>query len=168
MYSKLDLLKKAHALLDEATPLKFDCGKLCGSRCCKRSSVGNTENPGMLLLPDEELLFDAPSFSVIDGGDGKLLSCNGACERSSRPFSCRIFPFYAETDGEKISLRPDPRAFMCCPVAVRKKKTRHSVFFHRNAVRSVRILMKDKDFKRELIKTSEFCDGLYSLYRKML
>ena len=82
---------------------------------------------------------------------------------------CRIFPYYARIDENtgSISLRVDPRSANVCPIATKKLRTRHSVYFHRNAVRAVRILMKDEDFKRELVKTSEFCDGLYEFYKKL-
>ena len=83
---------------------------------------------------------------------------------------CRIFPFYARIDKEteRISLRIDPRAANVCPIALKKKGIRHSVFFHRNAVRAIRLLMRDEDFRREIIKTSEFCDGLYEFYRTLI
>ena len=169
MYSKLSLLKQAYSLLDEVTPLKYDCGLICGGKCCHSDSTGAVENPGMLLLPEEEKLTSDASFIIEESDDGKVLICNGKCDRALRPFSCRIFPFYASIgkDGS-VSLKKDPRAFNTCPVAIKEKGTRHSVYFHRNAVRAIRILMKDEDFKRELKKTSDFCDGLYSFYRKML
>jgi hypothetical protein len=169
MSDKLSLLKKAHELLDDVTPLKFNCGELCGAKCCKKSSTDSTENPGMLLFPQEELLINDDSFTIKESSDGKILICNGTCKRSLRPFSCRIFPFYVSiSQDEKLTLKCDPRAFNTCPVSLKKKGTRHSVYFHRNVIRAVRILMQDEDFKRELIKTSDFCDGLYSFYRKML
>ena len=168
MHNKTALLKEAYKLLDEVTPLKFNCGILCGAKCCQSHSTDSTENPGMLLLPCEDVILKDTAFTVKDSEDGKILICNGKCDRSLRPFSCRIFPFYASiSDDGRISLKSDPRAFNTCPVSLKKKGTRHSVYFRRNAVRAIRLLMQDEDFKRELIKTSEFCDGLYSFYRKM-
>lgn len=169
MVQKATLLKQAYEFLDNVTPLKFNCGVLCGAKCCKSHSTNSTENPGMLLLPQEDSMMDCSHYDMKDSGDGKILVCNGKCNREMRPFSCRIFPFYARiSSDERISLRVDPRAFNICPVALKKKGARHSVHFHRNATRAIRILMKDNDFKRELIKTSEFCEGLYSFYRKIL
>jgi hypothetical protein len=52
MYMKL-LYKKAYRLLEHSTPLKFDCGQLCGSRCC---SGGN--EAGMCLYPGEETMLE--------------------------------------------------------------------------------------------------------------
>ncbi len=169
MNQKLTLLKKAYALIDSETPLKTDCGRLCGKACCGKNAVGNTENAGMMLLPGEENLCVDSHFSTHTGDDGLMLVCDGNCKRNIRPFSCRIFPYYARISPDgRISLRTDPRAFNICPVAQRKKGTRHSVYFHRSAVKAVRVLLKDEDFKRELMKTSDFCDSLYSFYRKML
>ena len=169
MENKLFLLNQAYNLLSLHTPLKSDCGKLCSKACCNNNSVGNTENSGMLLLPFEENLLCDPSFDFKDSEDGKLLICDGVCNREMRPFSCRIFPYYARISKDgKITLKEDPRAFSVCPVSLRKKGTRSNIYFRRNAIRAVRILMRDEDFKRELLKTSEFCDGLYDFYRKVL
>ncbi len=124
----------------------------------------------MSLLPYEDTLIGGfEGFEVKDTDDGKVLICDGKCERMIRPFACRIFPYYAriDTSSGRISLRIDPRSVNVCPVALKKRGTRHSVHFHRNAVRAVRILMRDEDFKREIIKTSEFCDSLYEFYRSL-
>ncbi len=49
-----DKLEKAREILAEVTPLKTDCGKVCGARCC-RSLEG--EETGMLLFPGEEAYY---------------------------------------------------------------------------------------------------------------
>lgn len=124
----------------------------------------------MSLLPYEDTLIGGcEGFEIKDTNDGKILICGGSCERIFRPFMCRIFPYYARIDAEteRISLRIDPRSAAVCPMALKPKGTRHSVYFHRNAVKAVRLLMKDEDFRKELIKTSEFCDGLYDFYRTL-
>ena len=169
-YSKYALLRRAYALLEDVTPLKYDCGKLCAGACCKPDTVNTETKGGMSLLPYEDVLIGgADGFEVMDTQDGKVLICNGRCERIFRPFQCRIFPYYARIDAEteSISLRLDPRSVNVCPLALKKKGTRHSVYFHRYAIRAIRLLMRDEDFKRELIKTSEFCDGLYDFYRSL-
>ena len=169
-YTKYALLRRAYALLEDVTPLKYDCGKLCGGACCKSDTVNSETQGGMQLLPYEDMLIGgADGFTVRDTSDGKVLICDGRCERIFRPFMCRIFPYYARIDAEteSISLRIDPRSANVCPMALKQKGTRHSVYFHRNAVRAIRLLMRDEDFKRELIKTSEFCDDLYDFYRSL-
>lgn len=164
-------MRRAYALLENYTPLKHDCGRLCGNACCKPCAVKGEAPGGMMLLPYEDVLIGGcDAFDIKDTDDGKILICGGNCERMFRPFMCRIFPYYASIDKDtcKITLKADPRSVGVCPIAVRKKGTRHSVYFHRNAVRAVRLLMKDDDFKRELIKTSEFCDSLYEFYAKLV
>ena len=169
-HTKYALLRRAYALLENVTPLKYDCGSLCHGACCKPDSVNSETSGGMQLLPYEDVLIGGyEGYETKDTNDGKILICSGKCERIFRPFMCRIFPYYARIDSEsgRISLRIDPRSVNVCPLALKKKGTRHSVFFHRNAVKAVRILMKDEDFKRELTKTSEFCDSLYDFYRTL-
>lgn len=166
-YTKYALLRRAYALLENVTPLKNDCGLLCSGACCKPDTVNIETEGGMSLLPYEDTLIGGfDSFKIKDTQDGKVLICGGKCERFFRPFACRIFPYYARIDESsgRISLRIDPRSVNVCPMALKKKGTRHSVYFHRNAIRAVRLLMRDEDFKKELIKTSEFCDSLYDFY----
>ena len=43
--------REARALLENLTPLRTDCGKVCGSACCKSLDA---EETGMLLFPGEE------------------------------------------------------------------------------------------------------------------
>ena len=169
-YTKYALLRRAYALLENVTPLKYDCGSLCGGACCKSDTVNAETEGGMQLLPYEDVLIGGfEGFEVKDTDDGKVLICGGSCERIFRPFMCRIFPYYASIDKEsgRICLRIDPRSANVCPIATKKRLTRHSVYFHRSAVRAVRLLMKDEDFKKEFIKTSEFCDELYEFYRTL-
>ncbi len=54
------LQEKAFDILGELTPLKADCGRLCGGACCK----GDAQT-GMRLFPFEET-----SLSVVEAADG--------------------------------------------------------------------------------------------------
>lgn len=122
----------------------------------------------MLLPSEEQILKDVEGFKINDTQDGKILICSGSCSRDKRPFFCRIFPFYASVDADNhIRLRIDPRSANVCPIATAQKKLRLNVYFHRNAKRAIRILMRDDDFKNEILKTSEFCDSLYDFYAKL-
>ena len=49
-----DALFHAREKLNSVTPLKRDCGRVCGSRCCD-SLEG--EETGMLLFPGEDTLY---------------------------------------------------------------------------------------------------------------
>ena len=50
--NETELIKKAYEAIGTLTPLKSDCGRLCGAVCCK----GDDET-GMLLFPGEESLY---------------------------------------------------------------------------------------------------------------
>ena len=50
----------ARALLSNLTPLKSDCGRLCGGACCQGDDA-----TGMLLFPGEEALYTACSFARV-------------------------------------------------------------------------------------------------------
>ncbi len=111
----------AYRLLDRVTPCREDCGKLCGSICCKDSEEGT----GMYLYPREEvMLFPLPKWAKIQPsgfyyGDREagLLSCPAWCDRAYRPLACRIFPLAPyKKAGEKMRIIYDPRATAMCPL----------------------------------------------------
>ena len=172
---RLALIKQAYKITENSTPLYFDCGKLCSALCCKGDITASAHFGGMNLLPgEEELISDCDGFEIKNAQDGNILICDSKCNRQKRPFMCRIFPYYAHIsnshDGqETISILPDPRALNICPlISGKKRKRRKSVYFVKSMTHAIRVLMKDEELRKELIKTSEFCDGLYSFYRKML
>lgn len=81
-----DKLEKAREILAEVTPLKTDCGKVCGARCC-RSLEG--EETGMLLFPGEEAYYAGkPGWTLRRTASGTLLVCPGSCARDERPLAC--------------------------------------------------------------------------------
>ena len=53
-----------YRLFDNSTPLKADCGKLCGKSCCKG------DDGGMYLFPGEEKVFGLlnPDWTKIEKG----------------------------------------------------------------------------------------------------
>ena len=112
---------RARALIENVTPLKSDCGRVCGAACCAPDEDGQG---GMLLFPGEEALYSVlpegfslkEDHSVLPGMT--LLTCSGQCDRTNRPLACRLFPLtpVLKEDG-RIALRMDPRAFSCCPLA---------------------------------------------------
>ena len=126
--------RECHSLLDSVTPLASDCGRLCDARCC----AGGPED-GMLLFPGEESMYASPAHSLNAGMEkilpdtwhvkdsnillpGRsepimLLVCDGKCDRSCRPVSCRIFPLLPWFDRKgRIRIRPDLRAAASCPL----------------------------------------------------
>ncbi len=111
---KEKVIKKVYKILENVTPLKYDCGSLCGCECCK----GDMQT-GMVLFPgEEELLKNSTCFKVSETSDGKHLAvCSGSCDRNLRPISCRIFPLFPVKTENKIYVLDDPRAEGICPLA---------------------------------------------------
>lgn len=116
--TRLQTLKAARERLMEVTPLKRDCGALCGSACCRTDEDGLG---GMLLFPGEEAFYrDLPEgFSIAEDKvfkGAKLLTCEGFCDRADRPLACRVFPmmFVEKEGGADVAL--DPRAWPLCPL----------------------------------------------------
>ena len=109
-----DMLKKARELLAEITPLKTDCGRVCGARCC-RSLEG--EETGMLLFPGEETEYSGkPGWKLRETPAGMLAVCPGRCERNERPLACRIFPLLPVIRGDAVKAAADQRAKAVCPL----------------------------------------------------
>ena len=120
-------LRAARALLAQETPLKADCGRLCGCACCQPDETG--EN-GMLLFPFEDRLYRRPiegfAFTMVDDDrlfkGGKRLICQGSCPREHRPLACRMFPLrmHLTVDDAQatahVTAELDPRAWAICPL----------------------------------------------------
>ena len=111
----LDAVVTAREMLSQVTPLRFDCGRVCGGACCRSDEDGQG---GMLLFPGEEALYrDLPTGFALKSNDqvipgGRLLICEGTCDRSARPLSCRLFPLLP-TEGSPCL---DQRAWAVCPL----------------------------------------------------
>lgn len=167
--TKKELFDEVYRLTDSETSRKFDCGNLCGKKCCKNLSDGENAS-GMSLLPGEKeyLLSRSPvGFEFAKGKDGDILVCGGECVRHLRPFACRIFPYYADVSGGKITLKKDLRACSVCPLTALRARRRPNVFFAKNIKRAVRLLLSDSETAGDIIKTSDFVGGLYEFYSKL-
>lgn len=95
------LYKEIYKLLDQPVIEGYDCGLLCGARCC--SGEGGR---GIYLYPNEEVMFDGDEawlewrvhrkkwYDLPEPLD-KLyfLKCKGGCTRDKRPLQCRLYPF---------------------------------------------------------------------------
>ncbi len=112
---------RARELLNQVTPMRFDCGKLCGSACCDKSEAGE----GMLLFPGEKELYASmpDGFHIMPDmseENGWLLTCEGYCDRETRPLSCRLFPLIPyilkRDSGDSAGMAMDVRAWPICPL----------------------------------------------------
>ena len=117
--STVNAVLAARELLHDLTPLKTDCGRLCQAACCQ-----GDENTGMLLFPEEDMLYEHCSFAdvlpldyALGGTQAKLFVCRGRCEREARPLACRLFPLFLKFKEDGVSkMRIDVRAKSICPL----------------------------------------------------
>jgi len=115
----LDIYSQAYSMLEDRTPVMYDCGNLCSSACCSDNGLG------MLLFPYEEVYIASLNndFSIknsniiINGYTVQLLNCKGICNRKVRPLACRIFPLFPYVyEDNRISVKFDTRAAGTCPL----------------------------------------------------
>lgn len=165
--------KNIYTLLDDVTPLRGDCGALCGGACCKSSDSGD----GMYLYPfEEEFLASRFGADKTRGrvsawceihdsnfkAAGRLtpfLICDDMCERGLRPLACRIFPLipYVSRQGDmKVIL--DPRAQGLCPLKDVSKE-----FAGRVCMVSA-MLMKVRQTRKFIIAQSRLIDEFSQMF----
>ncbi len=143
-------LEAARELLSEVTPLRKDCGKICGAACC--SSLEGEET-GMLLFPgEEELCRDFPGGALRRTENGEwLLICSGRCERSRRPLACRMFPLLPVLREGKVRVETDLRARAVCPLSRRGKAALDPAFTE--AVRKAGEILAGAEEQRAFLET---------------
>ena len=165
METRERLIRRAYEILGDAVPLDYDCGELCGRRCCHGDS-----NTGMWVLPGEKALLGG-EYTVFEAEDGQATAvCGGNCERGERPFSCRIFPMFPQirldAEGQvHVKAAFDPRAMASCPIAAGSLPVKPS--FKRAVRRAARVLMQDETLRNWLIDSGEFLDGIAALREKL-
>lgn len=154
------IIEKAYEFLEDVTPKKFDCGKICNQKCCK-----GRDNDGMLLFPGEKELFEDNKSYVIyfdNTYEEYAVRCFGKCNRNERPLACRIFPYmFYSKNSDSITVAPDIRAVGFCPLIDLKSD------FDREFLRALRItarlLSQDKDIVNFIKKISEMITDFNSL-----
>lgn len=108
------VLDQARALLETLTPLRHDCGQLCGAACCAPDEDGQG---GVYLFPGEEARYDSVDWARIEvDAFGPMLVCDGHCPRENRPLGCRIFPLTPVRKRAGWDVRLDRRAWALCPL----------------------------------------------------
>lgn len=135
-----ETLWRAKALLETETPLKTDCGALCGAACCRTDADGKG---GVYLFPGERP--DEMPWGAVQADDfAPMLMCETPCDRAARPFACRIFPL-TPVKGEKgWTVRMDARARGLCPL--HRCGTRGlNPDFVRAAAKAVRLLAEEAE-----------------------
>lgn len=151
------LYKKAKRIMGDKTPLKKDCGLLCGKACCK----GDSER-GMLLFP-----FENTSLSVTEKDGVRLCVCDGSCNRDERPLSCMIFPFFPYITHEgRIKVIPDIRGGEICPIVRQFTETKLDRRFLRRVKEVGRLLGEDEECRAFLEQISREMDVYIELSSK--
>ena len=132
----------AREKLNNVTPLKKDCGRVCGARCC-RPLEG--EETGMLLFPGEaEAYAELEGWTVRHAARGDIVVCPGTCNREERPLSCRFFPLLPLIgDDGAIRVVMDQRARAVCPLARQGKSALDPAFI--DAVREAGELLAQSE-----------------------
>lgn len=151
------LYNKAKNIMGDKTPLKKDCGLICGKACCK----GDSEK-GMLLFPFEET-----TLPVIEKDGVRLCVCNGDCNRNDRPLSCMLFPFFPYITSEgRVRVIPDIRGRDICPIVRNFTETKLDRRFLLRVKRVGRLLADYEDCRAFLDGISREMDVYFSLLDK--
>ena len=107
-------------MLDQVSPVDYDCGTLCGAICCTCDEDNDKDDydMGIYLLPGEDKLFTkdedwirwnyemAEDYEYPDSWSGKVwfIRCKNppVCDRKLRPIQCRTYPLapHISSEGE--------------------------------------------------------------------
>ena len=152
------IYRTTYALLRRHTPLRTDCGVLCGNRCCR----GGSET-GMLLFPGEQT-----TLRVLQKNGRRLAVCNGSCRRAERPLSCRLFPFLpAVGRGGRAAAEPDMRGYGVCPLVRFQEEAAFSHRFLHRVRRVGKLLCRDREtraFLEALRREAEESEAILALF----
>ena len=156
-------LDEARKMLRDITPLRMDCGLVCGGACC-RSLPG--EQTGMLLFPGEDARYqDKPGYRILPTATGPLLVCGGSCDRADRPLSCRLFPLLPVLREEGVRVAMDARARAACPLAAQGVRGLSEEFVE--AVRRAgQLLAQDEVQRAFLLRLTREQDDLQALQKR--
>ncbi len=147
--------RRLYRLFDGVTPLKQDCGALCGKACC-----GGDAADGMLLFPCEET-----ALQVRENGGRRFALCPGVCDRAGRPLACRIFPLFPVPDEKgRVRVVNDLRGARLCPLVRQYENVRFSPRFRRRVRKAGRILSRDPDCRAFLREIGEELAELEALH----
>ena len=161
-----------YRMLDEVSPLDFNCGELCGAACCSCAS-DTSDDPeealGLYLLPGEDKLFTrkeewlewtscrAQDFYFPDSWHGKIyfLYCraNCFCDRKLRPMQCRTFPLspHIDSDGKLCVIYDANDLPYECPLIFEREKYPLQEDFIKATFKAWKYLMREPKI-RDLIE----------------
>ena len=149
------IFDEANRILGNFTPLKGDCGMLCGQKCCS-----GDERTGMLLFPNEET-----KLNLIEQNGRRLAICDGKCNRNERPLSCRIFPFFPVIINGKVRAVPDYRGINICPMLTHQDEIQFSRRFLRRVERVGELLYSDPECAKFMHEIAEEIEDIEKINR---
>lgn len=145
-------------ILGDLTPLRADCGVLCGGACCKGDA-----HTGMRLFPHEQTSLAVEQLP--DGG--RLAVCDGHCDRNERPLACRIFPFFPTIDDRgRIFVETDDRAARLCPLLSHSDEIVFDPRFFKAVKRVGKRLAKDTECRTFLRDVTDEIDTFRAFLSK--
>lgn len=148
------LYAKINRTIGNKTPLKKDCGLVCGGACCK-----GDDDTGMLLFP-----YESSNFTVKEKDGVRLCICEGKCSRNDRPLACRIFPFFPYVTAQgKIKVIPDIRGINTCPLVSHFAEAKFDKGFLWRVKKVGRLLYADEECRRFLEETSREIDSIIAI-----
>jgi len=152
---QIELIHKACAAIADKTPMRADCGQLCGAACCFADEDGQG---GVCLLPGEEAQLSGIDWGKIvhdDQMSAPMLMCSDMCQREIRPFLCRIFPLCPVIGKSgKWTVRMDARARAVCPLSASGLSGLDPDFV-RGCAKAVQIIAEDPEGEAFLTKWAE-------------
>lgn len=164
-----DDFEKAYSLLG-GPPLEYDCGTLCGRKCCQEYEPG----VGMYLLPGEECMFTGKEpwlrwkYQVANRhgfprewkGLVQFVICRATCPRDRRPIQCRTFPLMPYLDpAGNLDVRLDALSgSLICPVVRSPDGHPLRPEFARDALEAWKILLKDPLVRADVAQQSRELD----------
>lgn len=155
-----ELIKEAYKIIGGLTPLKSDCGRLCGAVCCE-----GDDDVGMALFPGEKELYEGnDNFEVTRTDYGmELLLCKGRCNREERPLSCRIFPLAIVNKNGSMKVIADPRSRAMCPLYKNAVNGRLDAEFVRAVKQVGRLLFQSESMRAFARETLSLCEEFVGL-----
>ena len=185
----IEAVKKAREYLENITPVKGDCGLLCGSFCCQKrkpnpEDFGNFTKFGMWLFPYEDKLYENnPRFKIVHGKGNKsypFLMCGGRCKREERPLFCRFFPYFPVVEPVKKSEREKkfkvkiiihPTALNMCPLIFNPQyKLRVTSDFSRSVKKAVYVMLNQNcdELRKYLEETGDYLNSMMEFVHRIM
>lgn len=153
-----------YRLFDGCTPVKTDCGKLCGAACCHGDDCGMYLFPGEKkvyeLLEPDWIRIEKSDFCYTFGGKKKHINiafCSGHCDRYQRPLACRIFPLtpIISEDGT-LKIITDPRSKSVCPMGRAFEPSDFDAQFLKNVKKAFSLLCRNEEFRAFMNEYSKY------------